>query len=577
MRPTFVTDLFSRRRVVALVAMGTALTSTVGGARAAPTAVGAATVAPKGSPAAPTSTEQRRPNVKADFNDDGYDDLVTSVFGYDDNGVEDAGAISVIYGSPTGLNALAGPGNQLWTQDSPGVPDQSEFQDLWGRSLGVGDYDGDGFTDLAIGAPHEDIEGFGKDQGQVTVLYGSAGGLTSGGAQLWNQDSAGILDKVEPGDLFARSLYGADFNGDGFDDLAIGAAYEDVSNQFDAGAVNVFYGSAAGLASPGNQFWSQDSPGILDQSEPIERLGWSVAGGDYNADGFDDLAIGVPGEELSGLDLAGGVNVVIGSSAGLTSAGNQFWNQDSPDIIDQVEAGDLFGRNVRPGDFNDDGFDDLVIGVPSEGVGPTEIPDSGSCAVIYGSAAGLGALAGPGNQLWSQDSPGIKDQAEAHDHFCRHMGIGDFNRDGYQDLSIGVVSEDLGFINDTGSVNVIYGTADGLTAGGNQIWGQDSPGILGEAEFLDAFGRAATGFDFNGDGFSDLTVGAPGDHVAGLLAAGSVNVIYGAAPQLTSAGNQLWNMESPDILGDPQSGALFGAGLADQPAGGCGAGGTCAE
>jgi hypothetical protein len=517
------------------------------------------------------------PNHKADFNGDGYDDLAISVFAYDVNGAVDAGAVSVIYGGPGGLDALAGPGNQLWTQDSPGIPDQAELNDLWGRALATADFNDDGYSDLAIGDGHEDDELVGMDTGAVTVIYGGPNGLDAfagPGAQYWTQDSPGILDKEEGGDLFGRSVYGADFNGDGFDDLVIGAAYEDVNNVFDSGAVNVIYGSAAGLTATGNQFLSQDTPGILDQSEKSERFGWSVTGADFNQDGFADLAVGVPGEELNGLVLAGAVNVVYGSAVGLTATGNQFWNQDSPGMLDQVEASDLFGRNVVPGDFNGDGFADLMMAVPSEGVGPQEIPDAGACQVLYGTPIGLTSS---GNQLWTQDSPGIKDQAEAHDQFCRHAGVGDYNADGYQDLAVGVVSEDIGNIPDAGIVNVIYGSASGLTAAGTQLWSQDSPDILGQAEYLDAFGRGVAGFDFNADGYSDLGVGAPGDHVLGLLAAGSVNVIYGSAAALTSVGNQLWNMDSPDILGDPQAGALFGAGLPGIPAGGCGAGGTCTE
>jgi FG-GAP repeat len=544
---------------------------------AAASGAGAAPAGGRMATSATADPDVRLPNVKADFNDDGYDDLAISVFAYDDGSILDAGAVSVIYGSPAGLDATAGPGNQLWTQDSPGMPDQSEEADLFGRSLAAADFDNDGYSDLAIGAPHEDIEGFGAEQGAVTVLYGSAAGLTVDRVQYWTQDSPGIKDRVEPGDLLGRSLYGADFNNDGYADLAIGVAYEDVGDVFDSGAVSVIYGSATGLAGPGNQFISQDTPGILDQAEPSERFGWSVTGADYNGDGFADLAIGVPGEALNGFLLAGAVNVLYGSPVGLLSAGNQFFNQDTPGMLDQVETNDLFGRNVVPGDFNADGYADLIMAVPSEGVGDTEIPDAGACAVVYGSATGLDVNAGPGNQLWTQDSPGVKDMSEAHDHFCRHVGVGDYNGDGYQDMSIGVVSEDLGNIPDAGAVNVLYGGPNGLSVSGNQIWSQDSPGILGEAEYLDAFGRAATGFDFNGDGFSDLAVGVPGDHVIGLLAAGSVNAIYGSASQLTSAGNQLWNMDSPDMVGDPQNGALFGAGLPGIPAGGCGAGGTCQD
>jgi hypothetical protein len=565
----------ARRAVAGLLALnvgalclGAAATANVGTARASGRMPASANRA---------VPDTRLPNVKADFNNDGYDDLAISVFAYDDGSVLDAGAVSVLYGSVNGLDATAGPGNQLWTQDSPGIPDQSEEADLFGRSLAAADFDTDGYTDLAIGAPHENIEGFGTEQGTVTVLYGSALGLTADRAQYWTQDSPGIKDLVEPGDLLGRSVYGADFNGDGYDDLAIGVAYEDVRGAYDSGAVNVIYGSPAGLTSAGNQFISQDTVGVLDQAERTERFGWSVTGADYNADGFDDIAIGVPGEGLGGSLLAGAVNVLYGSAGGLTSIGNQFWNQDADGMLDEVEQNDLFGRNVVHGDFNADGYADLIMAVPSEDVGDIEVPDTGACAVVYGSAAGLDVNAGPGNQLWSQDSPGIKDRSEENDHFCRHVGVGDYNGDGYQDMSVGVVSEDIGNIPDPGAVNVLYGGTDGLTSAGNQLWSQDSPDILGEAEFLDAFGRAAAGFDFNGDGFSDLAVGVPGDHVLGLLAAGSVNVIYGSASSLISAGNQLWNMDSPDMLGNPQNGALFGAGLPGIPAGGCGAGGTCQE
>ena len=90
--------------------------------------------------------------------------------------------------------------------------------------------------------------------------------------------------------------------------------------------------------------------------------------GDFNGDGFADLAVGAPGEDLGSPD-AGAVNVLYGSAAGLTSAGNQFWHQNSPGIAERADAGDLFGSALAAGDFNGDGFDDLAIGVPAEDVG----------------------------------------------------------------------------------------------------------------------------------------------------------------------------------------------------------------
>src|SRR5207247_3058115 len=90
-----------------------------------------------------------------------------------------------------------------------------------------------------------------------------------------------------------------------------------------AGVVNVIYGSAAGLASAGNQVWTQNSPGIIDAAEANDHFGDSLAAGDYNGDGFADLVVGVDGEDISAVVDAGVGNVIYGSAAGLTARGNQ--------------------------------------------------------------------------------------------------------------------------------------------------------------------------------------------------------------------------------------------------------------
>jgi hypothetical protein len=101
----------------------------------------------------------------------------------------------------------------------------------------------------------------------------------------------------------------ADFNGDGYADLAISAVLEDIDAIVDAGAVHVLYGSATGLTATGNQFWHQDSPGIAEGAEEGDRFGDALAAGDFNGDGFADLAIGVPQERIGALE-AGVVHVL---------------------------------------------------------------------------------------------------------------------------------------------------------------------------------------------------------------------------------------------------------------------------
>lgn len=478
-----------------------------------------------------------------DFDGDGIQDAAIGAFGENAN----AGAVTIRYGTADGLAGTAM--EQFWYQDSDGIQGTAESGDYFGFALAAGDFNGDGRSDLAIGAPRESIEGEGIFQaGVVHVLYGSASGLTAAGSQFWQQGAGGLPGSQQSYDWFGDALSAGDFNGDARDDLAIGIPRENVGGVV-VGAVQIIYGSANGLntaAGPGNQLWHQDSPNIQGAAEEYDFFGASLATGDFNGDNRDDLAIGVPRESVSGEGDAGAVNVIYGSAAGLGSANNQLISQDQflpggADVPGVPEVYDQFGRTLAAGDFNGDGRDDLAVGVPDEDL--EAIEDAGAVHVFYGSANGLGAT---GAQLFTQDTPNITSAPEPYDAFGRGLAAGDFNGDGRDDLAIGSWGEGLSgdAIYQAGVVHILPGSAGGLTANGSQLYHQDSEGIKDDAEAEDYFGWALAAGDFNDDGRADLLVGIPGEDFNETddepnTNAGAVAVLYGSASGVSDADHLL--------------------------------------
>jgi hypothetical protein len=160
----------------------------------------------------------------------------------------------------------------------------------------------------------------------------------------------------------------ADFNQDGFADLAVGVR-EDVGAIGGAGAVNVLYGTADGLSGAGSQFLTQDSPGVGSSAEASDDFGRSLATGDFDHDGYADLAVAAPAEDVGGVFDAGAVNVLYGGAGGLTGTGSQYVTQNTAGVGSSAEQSDLFGSELTAGDFNHDGYTDLAIGVIFEDVG----------------------------------------------------------------------------------------------------------------------------------------------------------------------------------------------------------------
>jgi len=456
-----------------------------------------------------------------DFNGDGFADLAIGVRRKDVEDISDAGAVQVIYGSGERLSA---DDNELWHQDVEGIEGMAEEDDRFGRSLASGDFNGDGFDDLAIGVPGEYVEDI-SNAGAVNVIYGSADGLSADDNELWNQDVKGIKGTAEGGDAFGISLASGDFNGDGFDELAIGVPYEDVEDISDAGAVNVIYGSADGLSADKNDLWHQGIRTMVGTAEESDTFGRSLASGDFNGDGFDELAIGVPYEDVEDISDAGAVHVIYGSADGLIIDKNDLWHQDVEGIGGTAGKDDAFGDSLASGDFNGDGFADLAIGVPGEDV--EDIPNAGAVHVIYGSADRLSA---DQNKIWHHDVEGIEGTAGKDDYFGFSLASGDFNGDSVADLAIGVPYTDIEDISNAGAVHVIYGSEnDGLSAEKNGLWHQDVKGIEGMAEEWDGFGFSLASGDLDANDYSDLAIGVPFKSIDNKDTAGAAIVLYGKA------------------------------------------------
>ena len=371
---------------------------------------------------------------------------------------------------------------------------------------------------------------------------------------ILQQGANGVKDQPEGGDAFGSALATGDFNGDGRDDLVVGVPGEDVGSVVDAGAVNVIYGTASGLGGGQNQLFTQDTAGVANNAETGDAFGSSLAVGNFGLSSRPDLAVGVPGEGVTGARKAGGVSVLYGAANGLATADNQFWSQDTAGILGAAAAGDAFGTALVAKNLGHSAQADLAVGVPGEDVGVDG--DAGAVAVIYGSAAGLDAA---DNQRWTQDAQNVLESAEPGDRFGAALAAGDFGNGTPADLAVGVPGEDLS-TTDAGLVNVLYGTANGLAAAGNQVWSLDDPGVPGSAGGGDRFGSALISVNLGNGSQADLAVGVPGSGVVVIPAAGIVTVIFGSANGLTATGSAsiTEGQSGPD---GPEAGDGFGAAL----------------
>lgn len=400
--------------------------------------------------------------TRSDFNGDGVTDLVAGT----PKTSSSAGSITVVPGGDSGPVATAG---TIIDQNSTGVPGSSESGDLFGTSNAYGDVNGDGYGDLVIGAPGEDDTSGHADSGFVSVMYGPS--LTTG-------TSYGTATATRAaGEKLGTSVATGDFNADGKADVFSVApgtpgrwwSYDSQSGAATSGYLNTSaYTAAVSYAAVATGDFNLDgyADAVVNFRDPssVSRILWlkgsptglqrvgiltakggrSLAAGDVTGDGIDDLVVGQPGTTESGTTAKGGtVTLIKGTTTGLAPTGTVTLGQDSADVPGTGEAGDDLGTSVAVGDYNLDGYADVLAGAPNEDIarGGVSQVDAGTVILFKGTSAGI---SGTGSIAYSQDTADISGDTESGDRLGSAALLQDLSGYGRADLAIGADGENAG-------------------------------------------------------------------------------------------------------------------------------------
>jgi len=392
----------------------------------------------------------------------------------------------------------------------------------------AGDINGDGFDDLIIGAPHNsDV----LNPGASFVVFGKASGFNATIPLSGLNGTNGFrINGVAGGDAAGQAVSSAgDINGDGFDDLLIGAPVSDVLEN-DTGYAYVVFGKASGFSAAMDLSSLNGSNGFrMHVDEADQLLGWAASNaGDVNGDSIDDLIIGAPIGERS--------YIVFGKTSGFdASLDLSSLNGSNGFRIEGLVAGEQFGNSVSAGDINGDGFNDLIVGSYYGG--------NGTSYVVFGKASFNAIL----NLSGLNGANGFKLVGEAGGDQAGYSvsSAGDVNGDGFDDIIIGARQADANGM-DSGASYVVFGKASGFGATLNLSGLDGSNGFrLKGGAAGDNSGRSVSAAgDFNGDGFDDLIVGSYAADANGKDS-GTSYVVFGKATGF-SASLDLSDLSSND-------------------------------
>lgn len=384
----------------------------------------------------------------------------------------------------------------------PGSSDAGGF-----TSVAVGDFNGDGFADLALGVTESSLGTDGTPLGAVAVYYGSTHGLTA-------KPTVFIGPTDHPGG-FGSSLAAGDVTGDGYDDLAVGSP----QGASGAGSVLVYSGSARGLTATGAQ------PVTSLRPEAGGEFGAAVTFADVNGDGHDDLVVGEPmghpGSQHGGLQ-PGDIQVFDGTRRGIGSTHRRITGA-------AVGTTGRLGSALAAGNIDGTGPTDVVASAPYARV--ADHPDAGSIVVFRGGASGLSPAR---HQTVGARFTHLKKSSQGHAYFGSSLAVGDVTGDGRSDVIVGAPPAMAPHPN-FGAVYVLHGSAQGVTARGAQRLTQPSVGDPGLTPRASLFGASLAVLVTGRGARREVAIGLPGANFGGRhTRKGAVMVLHGTAHGLST-------------------------------------------
>lgn len=416
-----------------------------------------------------TFDEVTKVGVNRDVNGDGFDDqAIGAAFG----GVP---TVYIFYGSSTGIS------------DTPGTTLTGVAGTQFGYAVAsAGDLNGDGFGDIVVGANAST-----GNSGAAYVYYGSATGIADVDSN--SADVSLSIAGTPATSFFGYSVNSAgDLNNDGIDELVVGAIKVEINGEAD-GSAYVYYGSTEGISNvPSVTLTPTNSNGDANFGVSVNTAG------DINGDGYGDLVVGASAQDgiVDGLYTknAGVVYIYHGSSTGINSIA-------SNELVGVRNI--LLGTSVYPGgDLNGDGYQDLVVGAPANDSHDNTSTYPQPMIYIYnGSPTGLELL--PDQTIISYGTEfNNTDVGTDGTNFAGHLSTGDINGDGFNDIVISALREDIGATANRGSVYIHYGSSSGVSTVADK-------NLINPYDIGDHFGSGISlEKDINGDGFNDLIIGA---------------------------------------------------------------------